>query len=426
MKKNKQWSSLDNAAKIFAPTSSKRDTKVFRFVCELNKLVDGAVLQNALDKTVKSFPHYLYTIKKGLFWYYFEESGLSPKVAEEKIPVCSPIYSIDRHSLLFRVSFFGRRINLEVFHALADGTGAMQFLRTMVLNYLNEKYGVSGSLGDYSASRDQKNLDAFYKYYDKGKSVSKVRHVRAYRIKGQRLPDNRLGVIEGFLSVGKVLGIAHKYGASLSEFLIAILLCAIFDGMAVRERSRPAVITVPVDLRRFFPAQTARNFFAVITVSHNFLKDGQKFEQIIENVKTSFKRQLTKENLGAIINRYSALENNPFAKTVPLQAKIAALRMAGLLAEREDTAAFSNIGRIVMPERAQEYISLFDVFVSTKRPQFCLCSFGDTLSVSISSPLADTGLQMRFFRKLTGMGLNVRIVSNLEQISGEEEENAQM
>lgn len=424
MRKNKQWSSLDNAAKIFAPTSSKRDTKVFRFACELTEPVDGDVLQHALDKTVKAFPHYLYTIKKGLFWYYFEESSIAPKVCEERIPVCSPIYSIDRHSLLFRVSFFRRRINLEVFHALADGSGAMQFLRTMTLNYLAEKHGVHSSLDDYNASRDQKNLDAFYKYYDKEKYIPKIKHTRAYRIKGQRLPDNRLGVIEGFMSVGAVLEKAHKCGASLSEFLITVLLCSIFDGMAVRERSRPVVITVPVDLRRFFPSQTARNFFGVITVPHSFLKDGQEFNQVIGHVKSAFKRQLTKENRGAIINRYSSLENNPLAKIVPLQAKIAVLRMAGLLAGRQDTSAFSNIGRIAMPAEASKYIRLFDVFVSTRRPQLCLCSFGDTLSVSISSPLADTGLQMRFFRRLTGMGLSVKIASNLEQIIGEDGKNA--
>ena len=98
--------------------------------------------------------------------------------------------------------------------------------------------------------------------------------------------------------------------------------------------------------------------------------------------------------------------------------------MAGLLAGRQDTSAFSNIGRIAMPAEASKYIRLFDVFVSTRRPQLCLCSFGDTLSVSISSPLADTGLQMRFFRRLTGMGLSVKIASNLEQIIGEDGKNA--
>ena len=41
MGKRKQWSRLDNAAKIFPPTSSKWGTKVFRFVCELIEPVDS-------------------------------------------------------------------------------------------------------------------------------------------------------------------------------------------------------------------------------------------------------------------------------------------------------------------------------------------------------------------------------------------------
>jgi len=60
------------------------------------------------------------------------------------------------------------------------------------------------------------------------------------------------------------------------------------------------------------------------------------------------------------------------------------------------------------------------VFVSTKRPQLCLCSFGDTLAVSVSSQLADTGIQRHFFRQLTEMGISIQVVSNLEQYNEEE------
>lgn len=40
-----KWSRLDNAAKIFPSTSSKKDPKVFRFSCELTEPVDGQTLQ---------------------------------------------------------------------------------------------------------------------------------------------------------------------------------------------------------------------------------------------------------------------------------------------------------------------------------------------------------------------------------------------
>ena len=42
------------------PYMLKRDTKVFRFVCELKEPVDQTILQHALDKTVR---YSLYTVR---------------------------------------------------------------------------------------------------------------------------------------------------------------------------------------------------------------------------------------------------------------------------------------------------------------------------------------------------------------------------
>ncbi|MDR2088190.1 MAG: hypothetical protein LBP73_02425 [Clostridiales Family XIII bacterium] len=423
MPQNRRWSRLDNAAKIFPPTTSERFTNVFRFVCELTEPVDGELLQRALERTVEKFPLYRSVLKKGLFWYYFEESDLPTRVSEECLPVCAPIYDADKSGLLFRVSYYRRRINLEIFHALADGTGALRFLRNMVSAYLTEKHGIPGGPADREAA-DPENPDAFFMYYDKTKKIPESKKRRAYRIRGERLPDNRLGVIEGFLSAKSALEKAHEHGATLSEFLIALLLCAIRDGMAVRERFRPAVITVPVDLRRFFPTHTTRNFFGVIRIAHDFRKDGREYAQVLAHVRQSFAQQLTEENLHGIIGRYSAIENNPFVKAIPLPVKIPILRMAGRWADGADTAAFSNVGKVSMPPEAAKHIRLFNVFPGTKRPQICLCAFGDTLAISASSPLRDTGLQQRFFRGLTGMGIPVRVISNLEQIEGGEARHA--
>jgi len=98
--------------------------------------------------------------------------------------------------------------------------------------------------------------------------------------------------------------------------------------------------------------------------------------------------------------------------------------MSGLRADGEDTAAFSNIGRVTMPAEAMKHIRLFNLFVSTKRPQLCVCSFQDTLAISVSSPLIDTGIQRRFFRQLAQMGISIQVVSNLEQLDEEETVNA--
>lgn len=423
MGQQKQWSRLDNAAKIFPPTSSRRSTKVFRLVCELNEPVDKEYLQRAMELTAESFPLYRSVLKKGLFWYYFEESDIRPEVTEENLPVCSRIYNVDRHGLLFRVSYYECRINLEVFHALADGSGALLFLRTMVYHYLALRHGLGGSFADGDSAREQMQLDAFYKYYDKTGAVPRqVRH-KAYRVRGDKFPG--LSVTEGIMSAKSVLEQAHLHQATLSEFLVAQLICSISEGMAVRERNHPVIVSVPVDLRRFFPAQTARNFFGVMQVKVD-VREAQTLEQVLKCVRESFQRQLNRDNMAGIISRYSSIENNPLARAVPLQLKIPILRLAGLWSDRSDTAGFSNVGRIVMPDDALPHIRLFDVYFSTKRPQLCLCSFGDTLTVSMSSPLKDTSVQRRFFRRLTALGVNVQVVSNLDQLLNEEADNASL
>ena len=46
------WWKLDNAAKIFPASSSPHNSKVFRFVCELQDTVKPELLQPALDRTL--------------------------------------------------------------------------------------------------------------------------------------------------------------------------------------------------------------------------------------------------------------------------------------------------------------------------------------------------------------------------------------
>ena len=48
-KKNARWRKLDNAAKLYSAASNKKDTRVFRFYCELKEEVDPDVLQEVFN-----------------------------------------------------------------------------------------------------------------------------------------------------------------------------------------------------------------------------------------------------------------------------------------------------------------------------------------------------------------------------------------
>lgn len=412
--KERRWSRLDNVAKIFPPTSNRRDTRVFRFACELFESVDPDILQKALDRTLQRYSYYRSVLKKGLFWYYFEETSQSAEILEESYPPLSPIYNPNKKGLLFRVSYYKRRISLDIYHALSDGTGALAFLRTLVMYYLSMRHG--DALGNAPPATDAApNLlgrDSFDKYYAKSRALRKKRE-KAYIIRGEENPESRFGVIEGVLSVEALIEIAHRYDATLSEYLSAVLIQAIHSTMTRREEKRPVVLSVPVNLRRYFPSQTARNFFSVIHAGHQFGGGDDSIQGILQSLREDFRRELQKDKLEQQINTYTALEHNMATRFVPLALKIPALRLANWLEGRHHTATFSNVGRVDIPEEYRAYIRLFDVFSATRNLQVCLCSFGDLMVISFSSAFRAADIQREFFRILTGEGAQCAISTNV-------------
>lgn len=410
------WNHLDNAAKIFPPTSDKRDTKVFRFACELNEPVEPSVLQEALDQTIKAFPFFQCILKGGLFWYYLESCNIKPIVKEESNPPCSTIYDRNRKSLLFEVTYYQSRINFEVYHALTDGTGALQFLRFLVFHYLITRHASDFKnqipVFDYDASMAQKSDDSFQKYYSEKRKRDKTKKPIAYKLIGPRVFENRIKVIEGIVSVKSVLNEAHKYNATLTVLLAAILLCSIHEEMAARDKKHPVVLTIPVNLRNYFSSETARNFFSIINVGYDFSKNSAKLEDVIVYLRDYFERELTKEKLGERLNMLTSLEHNIFARATLRVVKDVVLKIAAKSDAAESTAALSNIGKVSMPPELSPYIRLFDVFVSTKKLQICMCSYGDNLSLSFTTPLVNAEIQKHFFRTLTNMGIAVELAAN--------------
>lgn len=414
-KKTEQWSRLDNAAKIFPPTAKGRDTKVFRFACELKEEVNGVILQRALDRTVGQFPIYRSVLRRGLFWYYLEESAITPQVHVENTPVCGTLYDKNVKKLLFDVSYYQNRINLEVFHVLSDGAGAMEFLRALLYHYLTlrhaDEFKDALPAFDYDASDAQKQDDSFLRYYDKTVKQEKKPYCRAYRLRDRKLAEDRMNIILGEASVRQLLAKAHEYHATLTEFLGAVLVQSVYAGMPVRARKRPVTLTVPVNLRKIFPSVSARNFFGIINIPYSFDTHSAEFAEIVSVMRAGFEQELTEDKLAGRMNSLGAVEHNLLARIAPLFFKDFVLKIANKISETEVTVALSNIGKVTMPPELAKYIYKFDVLFSTQKVQLCTCSFGDKMSFGFTSAFISAEVQREFFRTLTGMGIEVSIAA---------------
>lgn len=418
-KKSIKWIRLDNAAKIFPSTSGKKDTKVFRFSCELFDFIDGIILQEALNKTIEDFPSFQSILRRGLFWYYFEETDKKAIVTEEAKPPCSRIFYKNKKNLFFEVSYYKKRINLEVHHTLTDGTGAMEFLKELIYHYILIKYANDFKEEKPALNKDaslyQKEDDSFQKYYTKGEkelNSTKKKMKKAYKLKGLRYFENRIRVIEGVLPVKQVLEKAHEYDVTLSVFITAVFIYSIGKELSMLNKRKPVVVAVPVNLRNFFPSESVRNFFSVFHVSYNFSKQSDNFEDVLQCVKQQFQIGLDVENLKRRLNFLASYEHNIFMRAIPLFIKDFVLKFINIVSDAGITASVSNIGKVTMTEEFKKYIHLFDIFISTTKIQICFCSYGEHLVLSFTSPYLNTEIQKNFFRMFAQWEIPVEITVN--------------
>ena len=411
-----EWLKLDNAAKIFPPTSTKRDSKVIRFSCELKEEIDPKLLQKALDKNMLTFPFYRSVLKRGLFWYYLDYSHLLPTVHQEKEPICSPLYNKNKKTLLFRVTYFKKRINLEVYHVLSDGTGALQFLKGLIYQYLLLKYPSLQEENinmDYDASQYEKMDDSFQKYYDNKGKRKHTKIPKGFIITGKKHKEYQLQVIEGTVQTSAIISLAHQYHTTATVLLTAIFIKAIELEMTIREKRKPIIIAIPVNLRNYFSSQSARNFFGVFNVIYfPNIKQENSLEDIIPMIDQYFKTELKKEEMAAIINSYTSLEDNPLLRIVPLFLKNFILKIASKISER-NTSTLSNVGKINLPQELQEYVNQFNVFMSTNKIQVCVCSYLDKMTLSFTSPFLNTNIEKNFFRILSSFQMEAEITTNI-------------
>ncbi len=414
-KKFKKWYRLDNAAKIFPPTISKKDPKIFWFSLELYEKIDQKILEKALMISIKEYPIFLSELKRGLFWYYLEESNLQPIIIEETFFPCTALPT----KLLFQVSYFNNRINLEAHHVLTDGAGTLQFLKSLIINYLTIKYNINQKFDFDDSSIEDKIIDSFNMNYTVSKLTFENKK-RAYKIKNDLYLENRLKIISGVASAKDILKISKKYNVTLTIFLTSLLIKSIGSTMTQKNKKKNITIEIPVNLRKYFPSNTVRNFFNTISINYNLLEEGEELENIIKLVNNQFKAKLNKDYLIKKMNNFLYFEKNFIIRLIPVFIKDLVLKYIFKGICLTQTMTFSNVGIITMPDELKKYIKLVDVFTSTNSIQACMCTYEDNLVISFTSHFKSAEIQKNFFRELAKHTDNLVINANV--IGDEDEE----
>lgn len=405
----RNWYKLDNTAKIMPSTTTNLNTNVFRLACTLKEDIDSKILQEALDKTLIEFPIFLYTMKDGLFWHYLEPSYTKPLVIEDKKAVCARIDDV----FLFRVSYLKKRINLEVYHVLADGNGALEFLKYLVCTYLNKKYKLDFNIPLNDSSSFEKAKDDF-KTFDKEQVKLKFsREKRAYRINMPKKDNIYHDVVEVHINVEKLKQVTKKYNVTVTTYLTAVFIKSIIENSNKKDLKKPIGITLPVDLRKFFPSKTVRNFFYTILISYKS-KEDDTLETIIKEVELQLESQTKKEKLQEKMNGFMLIEKILFIRIIPNFIKDFALKYIAKISKKTQTSVLSNLGKVTVPEEYEKYVDSLSAIASTDDMQLTVITFKENITLSFSSHFINKEIERIFVKELQKeINSEIKIVSNI-------------
>lgn len=404
---NSNFYKVDNVSKVFLATHNMRDTRSLRVSATLNEEIDPEVLQKAVDKAARRCPQFQVRIRRGLFWHYMEDTDVQPVVVKESDRPCPVLYGEHYRGVLhYKVSYWENRINLDMFHAIGDGTGALEYLDTIVLNYLKIKYPdeMEGLTIGKGSSLDERRQDSYSQFSDKGSTFDNIpKPADSCQIGDRKLPYNQLQFFEIRLEAKDVLAKSKELGVSLTSYIGSELMMAIYKSMPTRQNKKPVTISLPVNLRNYYPSETSRNFFNSVQVSHVF--DGTETVESLSRIfDKTLKDNLTPEVVKQNMNNYQQIERNPIARLAPLFIKQPVVRFFTKRESKSVTAVLSNLGVRKPAEPVAAHVKSYSAYCSTETVFITVHTYKNELVLGVASAFQRTGYLKGIVKKLNVSG----------------------
>lgn len=414
------WLRLDNAAKIYPAVKDRELTSVFRITVELKERIKAKQLLEAVHALEERFPYYKVRMKAGFFWYYLEPVNLPIIVTHDNELPCR---AFDKHERMFRVLVKEKMISVEFSHILADGTGAFEFLKTLLLVYF-EKCGQPLPTGlSYHHPEEKPSVEEYedaYKRYFKKIYSRPLKIPKAFHVPFRLRSSPRFDVLTAMVPVEEIMKKAKEYEVSLTEYLSAVYIHSLQQiyeqqsSFKKRAAKKIVRIEVPVNLRRIFPSGTMRNFSLYVMPGLDLRLGHYTFEEIVKIVYHQMQLETDRKLISKMISRNVSGEKNPFIRGVPLFIKSFILSRLYTLGTKQYSGVVTNLGKISL---GPELNSLINQFIFIPPPpnkilkvNCAVAGFDNKLAISFGNITTSKELERQFLTFLTSQGIPVKLV----------------
>ncbi len=415
------WFKLDNAGKLYPAIRSSAWSSVYRMSVYLKAPVDPALLQKAVEITLPRFPSFSVRLRQGFFWYYLEKNPLPFIVQPDNRGICSPTSFKENNDYLFRIFYFNNVISVEYFHALTDGSGAIVFIKTLTAQYLNLLgYPIPSEKGilNISAPPLAEETDDSYARLPFPKIRKSRKEAKAFRFPFAKEMPRSLHIISGSIPLSPLKHIAKKHNVTITEYIVSAMIYTIYQAQqkGSYQKNKPVKVSVPVNMRQFFPSKTLRNFAYFVNPGIDPKYGQYTFEEVLQEIHHFMRYHINPKFLFSSIGTNVASERNLFIRLCPLPIKNLIMRFIFIqTGEKTVTSTFTNVGSFTLPEEMALHVDGFEVLLGpayTAKSNASGSSYQDKMKISFTRNTYEAELEKNFFQFLVKQGLHVTIESN--------------
>lgn len=343
-----RWYALDNAAKLQPLAMNANWMSVFRLTAVLNEDVIPEILQMALTYTIKRFPYFAVNIKQGLFWHYLDGVKKYYCIEKDDGIVCKSMDVSQRTSPLFRVLYTDKKISVEFFHVLTDGTGGSIFLKTLIAEY----FRLLGVNIPYSKTvlrmDDEPQAEEWANDFHKATRQNKAKgflDTPALQLDGKLCKPNGHKSIQYVLDTQELKRLAAEYGVSVNTLLLGFLFSACKK--ATTKTKGNFQIQVPVDMRKYILTKTLKNFSMYCIVKVGAKKE-LAFRELLIEISKQIKEKTEKNRLIGMM--YTSNRIVRLLGYVPSILKNTVTSLGySIIGDSLFTTTLSNIGKVELP-----------------------------------------------------------------------------
>ena len=405
------WFSLDDSAKIYPMSLEHGSMPVFRLSAYLVNDIVPELLQMALTFTIKRFPSFATTLKKGVFWHYLDTTKKRFIIHEENDVPCRPLKVGRSGSQSFRVIYYKNRISVEFFHVLTDGIGGMVFLKALLSEYIRLLGANITELGSIWNVNDIPEIEETRNEFSRtthSEASSGLVNKRVLQMNGKltRIKPNQ--IIHFKVNSYKLKEIAKKYNTTVTIYVLSLMFLGI--KAATDSLDGEVSIQVPVNMRKYYPSKTVRNFAMYCGIKLD-ISSIKKIEDLVPIIKEQLETKGNKEKMSEMVTSANKLVRS--ITLIPLFIKLPiAKQLYGFLGDQAFTSTLSNLGVVDMPEEYKKYILSMDFVLGTapnNRVISGVVTYNDVTTISLSKMTKDPTFEEKFYELLLSDGLEVTV-----------------